>query len=718
MFRKRFDGCFPRSLPHFGPIEFERDIQQDPPAERVEQFLCVVLGLLLNRKQDIKSVHHRPFQSQLISLGTFADLVRTEVNGYTSRSIPKAHISSPWPGAYGEARRGGPRDPPQIMSWSLTLTPHQMLIHDLSRVGHYHKALNEDAINGQSFKIQWPTHWTESPLARGGTFQTLTPERRVDLLKTLTLWALGHSEAIKAFITASYTGKRTNDDLNQPLSVQPWGFDSDKRRYFLVEGDDNCSFRVYRESNPAALYNRQWISVAGSIDEVKALADKLATADGGPNARKLSTNIMKNIANFEEKEEKRKRREYRRQQKERFRRPEPGLFSMYEGRTRGKRVKYTYSEDEDFYTDSTNRRSTRNTRNHSPIEAGPVVTASGRQSRPPARLNADTLSNGDDSVAPSVQGDAMDMEMSEAPDLGRNGRPRRSAAANGWAYSRKRRRNVLSDDEDEENDESEPDLGKDEEDHIPQDDTDDEEEFENDAMDEDDQDVAADSPGSNDSRVVKLPIKVKIDRNGKVKRMLNDADTPSASTPSNIASSPSAADDLSEDSPSEIPDYEPEPIQDVVNVVPLKHSEPKPALFQPSAVAGTNGNSKPQLPASSADFTAAAASTDPPLTVLSATSGNLPVPAPTGTVSPSYGVPSKLSTVTTPGPSSSGEISKKGPTSELDVSVTTGSKVHSSAVAPAPSTPLGGTPASLAFRGSPEKSQAPPRPVLATGIRD
>lgn len=54
MFRKRFDSVMPRSLAHFGPVELEQDIQQDPPAERVEQFLCVVLGLLLNRKQDIK----------------------------------------------------------------------------------------------------------------------------------------------------------------------------------------------------------------------------------------------------------------------------------------------------------------------------------------------------------------------------------------------------------------------------------------------------------------------------------------------------------------------------------------------------------------------------------------------------------------------------------------------------------------------------------------
>lgn len=103
-------------------------------------------------------------------------------------------------------------------------------------------------------------------------------------------------------ISASYNQKRTSDDLNQPLSVQPWGSDSDKRRYFLVEGDNDCSFRVYRESNPAG-FTRTWFSVAGSIDDVKALADKLTTADGGPNARKLSANILKNIPNFEEKEE-------------------------------------------------------------------------------------------------------------------------------------------------------------------------------------------------------------------------------------------------------------------------------------------------------------------------------------------------------------------------------------------------------------------------------
>lgn len=430
--------------------------------------------------------------------------------------------------------------------------------------------MNEDAINGANFKPQWPRHWTESPLAHGGTFHTLAPERRLGLLNTLTLWALGYSDAVKGMINANYNGKRTNDDLNQPLSVQPWGVDSDKRRYYLVEGDDNSSFRVYRESNPAALYNRQWISVAGSIDEVKELATKLNTLDGGPNARKLSNNILKNIVNFEEKEEKRKRREYRRQQKERFRRPEPG-FSLYEGRTRGKRVKYTYSDEEDFYTDSTNRRSTRNTRDPSPVENGPIVTASGRQSRPPPRLTADVLSTGDASTVPSVQGD-MDTEMSEAPDFGSTGRPRRSAAvhhgANGWANPRKRRKDFVSDDEDD--DESEPILGDDEEDHIPQFETDDEEEFENDAMDEDDQELAADSPGSNGSRVVKLHIKVKFDKNGKAKRLLENEEPPSGTPPSNVASSPSGAYESPVDKTTDDLKPNADRTEDVVNVAPLK----------------------------------------------------------------------------------------------------------------------------------------------------
>ena len=125
---------------------------------------------------------------------------------------------------------------------------------------------------------------------------------------------------------------------------------------------------------------------------------------------------------------------------------------MYEGRTRGKRAKYTFSDDEnEFYSDSTNRRSTRNTRAHTPAEA--FTTQSGRQVRPPR----DVMTAGDGSGA-SAHGEEEDAE------LGPGGRPRRSAAAhhglNGWSgggggRSTRSRGGHTTDDMDEDEDEDE-----------------------------------------------------------------------------------------------------------------------------------------------------------------------------------------------------------------------------------------------------------------------
>ena len=65
---------------------------------------------------------------------------------------------------------------------------------------------------------------------------------------------------------------------------------------------DDTHFRVYRESNPAGM-DRTWWSVAGDIEELKTLADKLDTKDGGPKARKLSSQIMAAMGRFEAGEE-------------------------------------------------------------------------------------------------------------------------------------------------------------------------------------------------------------------------------------------------------------------------------------------------------------------------------------------------------------------------------------------------------------------------------
>ncbi|KAL6232150.1 hypothetical protein BDW75DRAFT_218408 [Aspergillus navahoensis] len=245
---------------------------------------------------------------------------------------------------------------------------------------HYTRPL-EEAV--QTHASQWPKAWEgKNPLHGGRNFASMSPEERLQLLKSLILWSLSSSDAVQAKIKESYKQARHEDDLNQPLSVQPWGRDSLKRRYWLIEGLDDTHFRLYRESNPA-LKNVTWWSVAGTIPELQSVAEKLEE-EKGTNSKKLSERIKNSIPRFEGSEEKRKRRDYRLARKAAFSRPEPG-FSLYEGRTRGKKLKYTYSDDEDIFSDGLPppRRSGRNTSGPStPAEpTGPRFTASGRQVR-------------------------------------------------------------------------------------------------------------------------------------------------------------------------------------------------------------------------------------------------------------------------------------------------------------------------------------------------
>ncbi|KKZ65241.1 hypothetical protein EMCG_08913 [[Emmonsia] crescens] len=244
--------------------------------------------------------------------------------------------------------------------------------------GHYQRALEEVV---QTHASQWPRTWGgKNPLHGGGSFAAMNPTERIVFLKALILWALSSSDAVQAKLKESYKQTRHDDDLNQPLSVQPWGNDAYKRRYWLIEGRDDTHFRLYRESNPA-LKNRTWWSVAGTIPELKTIADSLAE-EKSQHSKRLSEKIYTSIPRFEGSEEKRKRRDYRLARKAAFTRPEPG-FSLYEGRTRGKKLKYTYSDDEDddFSSDALpTRKSARQSRFSTPGEpVGPTYTASGRQ---------------------------------------------------------------------------------------------------------------------------------------------------------------------------------------------------------------------------------------------------------------------------------------------------------------------------------------------------
>lgn len=240
------------------------------------------------------------------------------------------------------------------------------------------------------------------------------------------MWSLNTSEDIQTIIRDSYKQNRHDDDLNQPLSVQAWGRDGDKRRYWLIEGQDDTYFRLYRESNPALKTNTWW-SVAGSIEEIRAFSTKLL-AEGTQAAKRLSDRINGAIPRFEQGEEKRKRREYRVNRRMQFKRPEPG-FSLYEGRTRGKRLKYTFSDDEDGTSDAYSGR--RSTRNATPAEpAGPTITSSGRQVR--SRLGGvygETLHAGQDGQddTPGFDTDGEVSNTRTRSGRGPSARPRKSA---------------------------------------------------------------------------------------------------------------------------------------------------------------------------------------------------------------------------------------------------------------------------------------------------
>lgn len=102
-------------------------------------------------------------------------------------------------------------------------------------------------------------------------------------------------------IKESYKQSRHDDDLNQPLSVQPWGVDGEKRRYWLIEGKDDTAFRLYRESKPGKA-NTTWWSIAGTIDELRVIGNKLAE-ETSQASRRMSDKIFAAIPRFEATEE-------------------------------------------------------------------------------------------------------------------------------------------------------------------------------------------------------------------------------------------------------------------------------------------------------------------------------------------------------------------------------------------------------------------------------
>lgn len=56
MFRSRFNDAMPSKLASFGPQDIERGVTDLPPSPEVQNLLCAVLALVLNRKKPVEYV--------------------------------------------------------------------------------------------------------------------------------------------------------------------------------------------------------------------------------------------------------------------------------------------------------------------------------------------------------------------------------------------------------------------------------------------------------------------------------------------------------------------------------------------------------------------------------------------------------------------------------------------------------------------------------------
>ena len=107
---------------------------------------------------------------------------------------------------------------------------------------------------------------------------------------------------MQRLIKESYKQTRRDDDKNQPRSVQPWFSDQWRRKYWLIEGLDDSYFRIYRENDGKTAKTNTWFSVAGSIQDVAALADKFAE-EHTQNSKLNGDKLRAAIPRFEAGEE-------------------------------------------------------------------------------------------------------------------------------------------------------------------------------------------------------------------------------------------------------------------------------------------------------------------------------------------------------------------------------------------------------------------------------
>lgn len=133
MFRSRFTEVFPGKCPHFGPQDIEKGIVETTPSPEIQQLLCALLGLVLNRKKPVEYVHPIHAREAVLS----------------EKSL-----------CYKDIQR---------IRWLTTGCA--------DRRTSYGRALEEAVL---SHKSQWPHKWNgRNPLHGGNDFNNMSPSERV-----------------------------------------------------------------------------------------------------------------------------------------------------------------------------------------------------------------------------------------------------------------------------------------------------------------------------------------------------------------------------------------------------------------------------------------------------------------------------------------------------------------------------------------------------------
>ncbi|KAG5437681.1 hypothetical protein PCANB_000718 [Pneumocystis canis] len=203
---------------------------------------------------------------------------------------------------------------------------------------HFSHALNESV--DAHIKHLDPSWCGYNPLHRNRGFYSLDASNKLKLLCCLVDWCLMSSEAVRSFIDENYKNSTSNDTKNA-LSVNPLGKDGKNRKLWLIEGNDT-PFRVYRESKSRS-GSIKWESIAGTADELRQYAQSLSN-DSSSDAITLVPKILEQVCPRVEKAQIRRDKLEANRARLAALNIESTLIGM---RTRGKRIKYTFTDDDD-----------------------------------------------------------------------------------------------------------------------------------------------------------------------------------------------------------------------------------------------------------------------------------------------------------------------------------------------------------------------------------